>query len=221
MFRGGFRFAPRLAAMAPRFVAREDRAPIAARVPALRLGKRGAKRSSGRRSTPAGTSRKLLVTILGRGQEQKRTHRGLQRGEILCRDGSKNGHVPEPPWDSRSIREQGSNGSRRFGSHARPRAPPPTKEAKRASLNLHGRGSSASIPWSVCARFGHSGPPSPHKFAARYSAMQRGRVLNRLVRYLPRTRCSSIGIRCRTVFTKSRSMVAVANPVPSLTCAAT
>ncbi len=39
MFRGDVRSAPRLAAMAPRFVAREYSALMAARVPALRLGK--------------------------------------------------------------------------------------------------------------------------------------------------------------------------------------
>ena len=90
--------------MAPRFVARDDRAPMAAREPALRLGKSGAKHSFGRSFTTSGTLRELPVSNLGREQERMRTPHGPRTGESSCRTGSKNdtlNAVPGPAVDRR------------------------------------------------------------------------------------------------------------------------
>ena len=75
--------------MAPRFVAYEKRSPMAARVPALRLGTGGAKRSAGRQLLPARTLRKLGASRTGTGQEQIPTPKGGPSGETYLRFGSK------------------------------------------------------------------------------------------------------------------------------------
>ena len=104
---------------------------MAARVPALRLGTRGAKRAPGRRFTPAGTLRKLLVASLKRGPEQISISHSLPRGEISSRDGSKYCHTPE----SRArLRSRSATKDRTADDDSAaatvPGHPPPTKQAE-------------------------------------------------------------------------------------------
>ncbi len=133
---------------------------MAARVPALRLAKRGAKRSPGRKSTPAGTLRELPVTSLGRGQERKRTPRGLQRGLISCRNGSKKLHAPKPRAGLRSL--SASEGRTTEGDSAATPVPghsSPTRQAKGpcAGPAAESRPANASIPWSDASGRARSG----------------------------------------------------------------
>ena len=125
---------------------------MAARVPALRLAKGGAKRSPGRKSTPAGTLRELPVTSYGRGQERKRTPRGLQRGPVSCRNGSKKLHAPKPRAGLRSL--SASEGRTTEGDSAAA----PSGFVRQGRPRVHAR---ASSPTTV--RTGEVGVPGPHR----------------------------------------------------------
>ena len=136
---------------------------MAAREPALRLGKRGAKRTPGRRSASSGTLRELPVSNLGREPEQIRTPCGVQTDETSRRIGSKNDTPHSAAPDPAAGPQPGAEGQTAI-RQPRPVASP-DKASQRSMRGFRRRRPSSECFHSVerCVLTGQVVLPGPYE----------------------------------------------------------